>query len=322
MTDLNNEAGVDTADGAETGHQQETGGSETGGAEQNGANPSQSAEGGAEQTGGGQTGNDGDEKKDSVWAENWRDLMANGDDDVAKLIKRYGSPVGIGKALLEKEKVIRQGPAKAERPKDFSDEKAMADWRKAAGIPDDPSGYVIPETVQKRLLDEDKPVLAQFTDFAHKRGIPTEYVNDSAEWYLDTLDAMQEQRTAADNAASEKCEDKLRKEWVGAEFRGNIALAKRFIEDEFGVPYKEFCDARLPNGSRLGDMPDFIMRLSDAGRASFGDSSYENSDAANHRASRKAEIEKVRDTDFDRYERELSKEYREILEDEMKSAKR
>lgn len=261
-------------------------------------------------------------KKESPWADDWREQMAGGDEDIAKAISRYGSPSGVAKALKEAQKTLRQGSQRPERPKDFADEKAMSEWRKAAGVPEEAAGYVIPEKVQKRLLDEDKPVLAQFTEFAHKRGMPTEYVTDATEWYLDTLDAISEQQKAEDAAALDKCDDKLRSEWVGAEYKGNMSLAKRFVEDRFGIPFNELSEARLPNGQKIGNNPDIMMRLSDLGRDNFGDAAFANSDVAQKYEDRKKFIEHVRDNDFDRYEREFAKEYRQMIEDDLKRSKK
>jgi hypothetical protein len=81
-------------------------------------------------------------------------------------------------------------------------------------------------------------------------------------------------------------------------------------------------EARLPDGRRLGDIPSFVQWASDQGRNSFGDVVFSSSDAEAKHTSRRAEIEKIRDTDFDRYEREFAAEYREILEKDLARGKR
>jgi hypothetical protein len=260
-------------------------------------------------------------KTESSVPDNWRDLLTGGNEDIAKLINRYGTPANVGKALLEKERIIRQGAAKVERPTDIADEKAMAEYRKAAGLPPDPTGYKLPETVTKALTDEDKPVLAQFTEYAHKRGMTPEAVADAAAWYVESKVAAEEQQMQANAAAAEKCEDAIRAEWSPAEFKGNLALAQRYIEDQYGLPYKEFANARLVDGRRIGDIPEFVMKLSERGRETYGDAVFANSDVASKHENRIKEIEKIRDTDFDKYEKEYAKEYRELLEKELKRKK-
>jgi hypothetical protein len=93
--------------------------------------------------------------------DDWRDIAAAGDDDTLKLLKRYGSISGVAKALKEAQATIRGGKLKTIMP-DPKDEKAMAEWRKAEGIPPDPTGYKLPDEVVKRLTDEDKPILSSF----------------------------------------------------------------------------------------------------------------------------------------------------------------
>lgn len=263
---------------------------------------------------------EGGDDKPSV-PDNWRELLSGGNEDVAKLVIRYGTPANVGKALLEKERIIRQGLPKVEKPSDPNDTKAWAEYRKAEGIPDDPTGYVIPEDVKKRMFDEDKPVLASFTEFVHQKGGRPDVVSIASEWYVNHMDAVQEQLANADKAAEEKCEDTLRSEWAGVEYKGNINLATRFIEDQFGMPFKEFSSARLPDGRRLGNIPEFIAKLSEQGRNTYGDAAFANSDVQSKHENRMKEIEKIRDTNFELYEKEYAKEYLGLLETDLKRKK-
>lgn len=252
--------------------------------------------------------------------DNWRDLLTGGNEDIAKLINRYGSPANVGKALLEKEKIIRQGPAKIEKPADAKDEKAMAEWRKAAGIPDTAEGYKLPDAVTKALTDADKPVLAQFTEFAHKKGMTPDAVAGATEWYIESQRAVVEQQAEADLSHKEETDDALRSEWSPAEYKGNFNLAKRFL-DESPLGSMGWAGLRGEDGRLLGNNPDFMKWASEQGRNMFGDAVFANSDVASRHENRKKEIEKIRATDFDLYEREYSKEYLEILETERKRKK-
>lgn len=253
----------------------------------------------------------------SDWPDDWRERLAGGDEDIAKLIRRYGSPKGVAKALLEKEQYIRSGKIKRDMP-DASDEKALAEWRKEQGIPDDPSGYKLPEVVTKRLTDADKPVLASFTEFAHAKGAPQSVVDIATEWYVNSLENMEAERVQADTAAAEAAEDALRKDWAHGEYKANMTLAKRFISEIPGVG-EEWSEARLPNGRRLGDLPEFVAWAADQGRAAYGDAAFASPDSASRHAARKDEIEKIMKTDIDRYWSEgLDKEYNVILERETK----
>lgn len=264
-----------------------------------------------------ETNETGEAAKPSDWPDNWRDLLAGGDEDIANAIKRYGSPKGVAKALKEAQALIRSGKIKRDMP-DPSDEKALAEWRKEQGIPDDPTGYKLPETVTKRLTDADKPVLASFTEFAHSKGAPQAVVDIATEWYVNSLEAMEAERIAADKQASEMCEDTLRKDWAHGEYKANLMLAKRFLEEIPGVG-TNWSEARLPDGRRLGDVPDFVAWAADQGRSLFGDVAFASPDTAQRHAARKTEIENIMKTDIERYHAEgLDREYAQILERELR----
>jgi hypothetical protein len=261
-----------------------------------------------------------DKADKAAWGDDWRDQMAGGDDDVAAIIKRYGSPKAVAKALKEARAVISSGKLQKAQP-DPKDEKAMAEWRKEQGVPDDPSGYKLPETVVKRMSDEDKPMLASFTDFAHKKGAPQAVIDIAAEWYFESAEQAAEQQTAADTEAREETETELRKDWAHGEYKANMTLAKRWIEAIPGVG-DAWSEARLPDGRLLGSVPEFIAWASDQGRQTFGDVTFANGDSEKKHTARKTEIEGVMKTDIDKYYQDgLDKEYAVILEREQKRAK-
>lgn len=256
----------------------------------------------------------------SALPDNWRELAAGDDEDTLKLMKRYGSLNGVAKALKEAQAVIRSGKIKRDMP-DPKDEKAMAEWRKEQGIPDAPEGYKLPETLTKRLVDEDKPVLASFTEFAHGKNAPPAFVEMATEWYVSMNEQAAEAQRAADESAREAAEDALRDSWSRDEYKGNLNLANRFMASatEIGAAWTE---ARLPDGRRLGDIPGFIQWASDKGRESFGDTVFASADSESRHNSRKTEIETVMKTDIDRYYAEgMDKEYAEITERETKRRK-
>src|SRR5690606_27267139 len=222
---------------------------------------------------------------------------------------------GILKALKEAQDTIRSGKLKSAMP-DPKDEKAMAEWRKAEGIPDDPTGYKLPETVQKRLVDDDKPMLSSFTEFAHKKGAGQAVVDVATEWYIETMEAMESERASRDKEAAEAVEDALRKDWAHSEYKANTQLAGRFLESIPGLG-GEWTEARLPNGRRLGDNAAFVAWAAEMGRDKFGDVAFATSDSEKRHSDRKAEIEKIIGTD-EYFEKGLDKEYNEILQRELK----
>lgn len=267
-----------------------------------------------------ETGDKATEEVKPEWPEDWREKLANGDDAMLKVLKRYSSPTTFAKGWKEREDLIRSGKLKAAKP-DGSDEKAMAEWRKENGVPDDPTGYVIPDTVKGVLVDADKPLVAAWFEDAHAIGMPQDMAAKGIEWYGKAIGQLQEQQAAADIAYREEAEDALRKEWSHAEYKANTTLGARWLAS---TPLGEtWAELRTPDGRRLGDNPDFMMWAADNGRQSFGDVSFATGDAERRFTARKEEIEKIRDTDFDRYEAEgLDREYRTIIEKEMSRSKR
>lgn len=262
-----------------------------------------------------------DKGKDATLPDNWRELAAGKDEDLLKLAKRYGSLGGILKALDETKKALRSGKQTNPMP-DPKDEKAMAEWRKAEGIPDDPTGYKLPEPIQKRLVDEDKPILSSFTEFAHKKGARPDVVEIASEWYLDMAEAAQAKQSEEDRKAFEDAEDALRKDWSHGEYKANMTMAKRWIEGIPGIG-ADWAEARLPNGKLLGSDPAFIAWASDQARQKFGDLAFSTGDSERKHNMRREEIEKIRNTDFERYENEgLDKELRTLIEKDLARGKR
>jgi hypothetical protein len=270
--------------------------------------------------GDGTTDTAGDDKPHAL-PDNWRELAAGDDEDMLKLLKRYGSVSGVAKALRETQATLRSGKIKRDMP-DAKDEKAMAEWRKEQGIPDAPEGYKLPETITKRLVDEDKPVLASFTEFAHGKNAPPAFVEMATEWYVEMQEGAAEQRRVADEQASEQAEDALRDAWSRDEFKGNMTLAKRFMESASGIG-ASWTEARLPDGRRIGDIPEFVQWASDQGRSHFGDTVFASADSESRHNNRKAEIEQIMNTDIDKYhEQKFDVEYAAILEREQRRARK
>lgn len=261
-----------------------------------------------------------DDAPPAALPDNWRELASGGNDDQLKLLKRYGSLNGVVKALQEAQNTIRSGKIKRDMP-DAKDEKAMADWRKEQGIPEKPEGYTLSDAVTKRLVDEDKPILASFTEFAHAKNLPTGAVEVAAEWYVDMQEKAAEAQATKDAEASEAVDDALRDVWARDEFKGNLSLAKRYMESAGGIG-AAWTEARLPDGRRLGDIAEFVQWASDQGRQQFGDTVFASADSAAKHEGRKTEIEKIMNTDIDRYYSEgLDKEYSEIMQREQRRKK-
>lgn len=253
--------------------------------------------------------------------DDWREIAAGKDDATLKLLKRYGSLSGVAKALKEAQDTIRSGKVKAAMP-DPKDEKAMAEWRKGEGIPEDATGYKLSDEVQKRLVPEDKPILSSFTEFAHKKGARPDVVEIGTEWYVEMAEAAQAKQIDQDKVQKGEAEDTLRKDWSHGEYKANMTMASRWVETVPGLG-KDWSAVRGPDGRMLGSNPEFVAWAAENGRDRFGDVAFTTSDSERKHTMRREEIEKIRNTDFARYENEkLDVELRGLIEKDLARGKR
>jgi len=262
---------------------------------------------------------DKDALKPTDWPEDWRARMAGEDKDAGKLLDRYKSPADVAKALREANKKIGSGKTVSDEPMPDAEkepEKA-AEWRKARGIPDDPTGYAIPEAVKGLVTDADKPRLAGFTEAMHKAGIPTSAAGAAMEWYFQEQASANEAIAAADKADADDVADHLREEW-GPDFRANSTIAKRFAEE--AIPGVNWFSARLPDGRVLGNVPEIVKAFADMGRERFGDVTLAGAENSSRTMARKQELEIMMRDDPDKYfgDRKNAEEYTKIMDAEMR----
>jgi hypothetical protein len=255
------------------------------------------------------------EQPTPTWPDDWREQLAGGDEAFLRQLKRYSSPTTFAKGWKEREDLIRSGKVKRDAP-DPSDAKAMAEWRREQGLPDDATGYKPPEIKGAEWTDADKPILAQFFEHAHKENLPQSAVNSALTFYKHLEQQAEQARAEADRAALDGAEDALMREW-GSEFKSNLVLAKRFVSEIPGVGEK-WSEYRDDQGRRLGDNPEFVKWAADTARQRFGDATFASGDAERRHSSRKAEIEAIMNEDMSRYTDEMAAEYRKILETEAK----
>lgn len=253
--------------------------------------------------------------------DNWRELAADGDESILKEIARYGSLKGVAKALVEAKAMIRSGKVTRAQP-DVADAKAMAEWRKEQGIPEEASGYKIPEIKGHEWSDADKPVIASYFELAHAKGLPQAVLDANLEIYAKLQQDAQEQQHNFDVKQRQDAEDALRKDWAGGEYRQNMSLAKAWLERSGIGP--DWAGARLPDGRTLASMPEFIRWASDMGRQNLDETTI-NGDAQAKATTRQAELREMQIKDPDKYwSKEIQAEERALIERELasKSAKR
>lgn len=189
------------------------------------------------------------------WPDNWKELAAGGDEKLSKIIARYQSPQGLAKALASAQDMIRSGELRRGIPKDGKPED-VAKWRKENGIPESPDGYEVPK-VSGIDIPTDDPALESFKAAAHSANLSPDQFKAAAEWYATTLREVEADRVASDNKAKADIEDELRAEW-GPEYRPTMTLAGRFLDAELGDLKPAILSARLPDGRKLGNVPEAV----------------------------------------------------------------
>lgn len=196
------------------------------------------------------------------WPEDWRSKLAGDDKTALKSLERYNSPADMAKALREAQKKISSGSIKSELSKDATPEEVAA-WRKDQGIPDAPDGY---DVKVKGLVwgEADKPLLEDFTKFAHEKNMTPAQVKTNLEWYAQHQEQQMEARRSADLNFQYETGQSLKKEW-GADYTRNVNAIKS-MTDSLPDGADWIFNARTEDGKILGNHPLFIKWLSGAAR--------------------------------------------------------
>lgn len=196
----------------------------------------------------------------------WRKLVAGDNAEHLKTLDRFQSP----KALYESYNAMRTKlssgelkPVTAYPDKGTPEEQSA--WRSMNGVPEKPEDYKFQAPKGVQLSDDDKGILDNMQKAAHARNVPAAHAQAFAEWFLTEKQARVEKRVEADNSFRESSEDTMRAEW-GNDFRANhgrisalLDTGPKGIRDLLG-------SARLGDGSKLGDHPDWLRFFADVSR--------------------------------------------------------
>lgn len=202
-------------------------------------------------------GKDPDAKVEPQWREDWRQLLANGDEKALKRLERFHSPQDVWASYRSLEgKIGKVTPDKPEDP------AKLAEWRKSVGLPDSPDGYLdgLPDGLV--IGEADKPLMSSFAEQMHGLDAKPEVVKAAVDWYYKQQEQVAAAQVEADRKMQREAADVLRAEW-GAEYTPTLNSMKAFFEAapemSDGTPLADaIFDARLPNGQRFGDNPDVL----------------------------------------------------------------
>lgn len=260
----------------------------------------------------------------TVFPDNWREQLATGDDGKVDekqlgILKRYNSPKEYHKSAMAARQRITSGEYRKVGAPPEGDEAALATWREEQGIPKSADGYElpIPQGVEFEKLDENtKASIKGFQEAFHKGNLAAPQAKVVTEAIVSIAEKQLERQAQGDAQNQETCEDALRAE-LGGEYRTFLATNWAYLEKTYGDDAAAVLTARTEDGRRLSDIPAFNKAINDAARASGGDIVLTHEDGGAKGGTvegRIAEIKKIMDTDFNRYQREgLSEEYGKLL---------
>lgn len=143
-------------------------------------------------------------------------------------------------------------------------------WRAERGIPDDPADYKLDAAIEAlggEIPDAEKPLFADYMQFAHANGIGQKDLDKNLKWYAGFARAQQEQRAAADATNAKQMDGSLKAEWTG-NFTANMALAQRAAGGV--IEGTDMFNARLPDGRRIGDVPEIVKTFHRMGEILYG----------------------------------------------------
>jgi len=252
------------------------------------------------------------------WPEDWRVKMANGDEKLAKRLERFSSPDKVTQSWLAAEQKISSGEYKKGLDEGATEEQ-IAEWRKANGIPEDADGYKLPEDVE--WTDTDKELFGQLFAEMHATNASQAQVDSVVKAYTQIVENARAEQMEADKLYLQQSEDALRAK-LGDEYRSQMNLYKRVFEDAEGPLPREISqhlvNARLEDGTRLINNPDFAQFMIEIGLNHYGEGALITGEQKVATESRMEEIQRVMKTDFQKYKSEgMDKEYAKLLERKM-----
>ena len=198
------------------------------------------------------------------WPDDWRQKLAGDDKKLLARLERMGSPKDLHNAYRALEQRLSSGEYKKALPDHYTEEE-LKDFRKSNGIPEKPDDYDV--TLGNGFVwgEADKPLLQDFTAFAHAHNLPQDAVKSSLEWYT-----QQQQKLADDMAQRDESDringsEALRAEW-GNNFKANLNAVRNTFEGEQAPLFDMLMSARTQDGRLLGNIPEALKFLSNISR--------------------------------------------------------
>jgi hypothetical protein len=255
-------------------------------------------------------------------------MMAGEDKDLLTELGRSKTPTDLAKRVkdLRTELSKRPAAAKAEPLAKDATPEQVADWRKANGVPEKSADYgnalALPAGIV--LGEADRPIAESFFTAAHEAGLPQPAVNAALDWYFRFQEQQEIARRDADTTVYDKTLGELRQEWGAADFQRNTnaigAVVAPIINKQGEGLFDQLVNARLPDGTRLGDHAGVTRALVDLALEINPVARTTPADAANSRKSIGSRMEEIKalmsgpDANEKYWGNEaVQKEYRDLL---------
>jgi hypothetical protein len=207
----------------------------------------------------------------ATFPEKWREELSGGDAAFAKTLERYASPKAFADAHRALVAKISSGELKnvAKAPPEGATPEQVAEWRKEAGLPSEPKGYVDGIKLPTGVVpgEADKPLLEGFAAHALKSNMTTDAFNTAVGWYFENLDAQNKAKATADHTFASEAQRTLEAEW-GPAFKENqnrIAPGVLFTPEVADILY----NARDAKGRVIGNIPEVVRALVQLHRDAF-----------------------------------------------------
>jgi len=260
------------------------------------------------------------------WGDDWREKLAGGDDKALTVLKRYKSPEDWTKAGLEAQNRIRSARLSDDpMPDPAKNPEEARIWRAERGIPDEATDYKLDAVVEALggdIPDSEKPLFADYMQYAHANGIGQKDLDKNLKWYAGFAKTQQEEQVATDKKNAAEVSGALKSDWKG-DYDANMALAERAAGEVLNPESGALFDARI-NGRRVGDIPGVVKMFHKAGMILFGEPVEGGGDGGTPPAGRLEQLRKEMKTNIDAFEADPAKvaEYRKLVDWETKAKAR
>lgn len=169
--------------------------------------------------------------------------------------------------LVGKHYELRKELSTAIKPlgKDPTEEQVAA-YRKATGIPDTVEGYKFSVPEGHEITDDDKAFQTAAAQVFHKHNISAEQAEGLGAWWNEMVANSLQAQIDGDKAYADETMAILKKEWPGAEFDRNKAIANQAAAKIFGDDIDEIRAIETKDGRFILDHPAFIKMMAQYGR--------------------------------------------------------